>query len=584
MVFNSFNLLHSFKAAVIRKINYIRNIGTNDIEDEKQVANIVMTNSLSLAIGTAIFCIAPIVYLLTKSSEVLISIIIEFLINASVIIINYYRKHILAGLVLYFLQCTAIAFYCFLFGGIIQLQFMITFLISISCLIFAQKRLRIICMIAAILTLAMVQVGYYFSFFKTIPVSYNSGFIIQSMAIAGVLVMIIVVSKPYIFSNDAVYELRKANRFKRIFVAEVTHELRAPLNNIYLSATLMKRDIKLNAHLKCIEPFIDQQLYACENARNIINNVLDFAKIEAGAISCIEESTANPEEFFSKLIASNEVIAKIKRIRILFEINNMGPAIISDWQQIQQIATNLLANAIKYSPKGSTVYFMVTGYDNHWQIQVKNTGIINQEKLDIIFDPFVRDNKPGEQGSGLGLFIVKNKVKAMGGIIEAKSEDNATLFSVSLPLRAGKPEDIEEPENQIYDLSNIEVLIAEDDPMGSKLLELSLQKNDCQVRICSNGKELLEKLEISYSAKRLPDIIILDDQMPVMTGKKTLQYLKTDPRFKNIPVVFVTGEAYQQTEIQSLGVADVITKPLSESLLLRVLNQHVKHSHEYLQE
>jgi Signal transduction histidine kinase len=570
-------------ASVIRQL---RRIGIEGTEDEVLVSNIIMTNTLSLAIGAAMLVIAPVVYALTGKLSILIAIIVELTINASVLLINHYRQRVAASLTLYFLQCVAISYYCLLFGGIIQLQFMITFLISIICLIFADKRLRRLCFFAAGLTLAFVQVGYYFNIVAHIAVDRQAGFTIQSMAIAGVLVLIAVVSQPYIRSNDLKYELIKTNNFKRVFVAEVTHELRTPLNTVYMCAQMIKRDIKLNGTLRIIEPLIDQQLYACENARGIINNVLDLAQIEAGNMFTLEQAAGKPQEFFERLVDGNRFIAKIKGIKLNLQMAAMPDVILADWQQLQQIGANLLTNAIKYSHKGSTVYIDVHGGQDEWTIVVKNKGCISPEKLPHIFDPFVRDNgNAGKEGRGLGLFIVRNKVTAMGGAIDVNSSNDTTVFTVRLPLWHGRMEDVVQQEVDLYNLPNVHILIAEDNTMNALLLAKFLSRNECRATITANGQELLDKLEEYVATDHQPDVIILDQQMPVMNGMETLIRLKADTRFKNIPVVFTTGEGLEpQLEVKAAGAADVIVKPINEIQLLTVLSRHVRHSSELLRE
>jgi signal transduction histidine kinase/CheY-like chemotaxis protein len=576
----------SLTSKLVSLVRQMRRIGIEGTEDEVLVSNIIMTNTLSLAIGAAMLVIAPVVYALTGKLSILIAIIVELTINASVLLINHYRQRIAASLTLYFLQCVAISYYCLLFGGIIQLQFMVTFLISIICLIFADRKLRRLCFFAAGITLAFVQVGYYFNFVAHIPVDRQAGFTIQSMAIAGVLFLISVVSQPYIRSNDLKYELIKTNNFKRVFVAEVTHELRNPLNTVYMCAQMIKRDIKLNGQLKIIEPLIDQQLYACENARGIINNVLDLAQIEAGKMLTQEEAAGQPQDFFERLIDGNRFVAKIKGIKLQLQIAGMPDVILADWQQLQQIGANLLTNAIKYSHKGSTVYVNVTGSQHEWTIAVKNQGSISADKLPHIFDPFVRDNgSSAKEGRGLGLYIVRNKVTAMGGSINVSSSNDTTVFTVRLPMAQGRKEDIMHEEEDVYNLSNVDILIAEDNAMNALLLARFLSKNECRATVTGNGQELLEKLEEYAATDHLPDVIILDQQMPVMSGMEALVRLKTDTRFKNIPVVFTTGEALEpQMEVKAAGAADVIIKPINEMQLLNVLSKHVRHSSEILRE
>lgn len=573
---------------IAQLIENICSTGTSGINDEVLISNIRMTNTLSLSIGAAMFVITPVVYLLTRNMFVLISVIIEFSLNAAVILINRARRPVAASLTLYLLQCIAVSFFCLLFGGVIQLQFMIVFVISIVCLIFADRRLRKWCFIAAGVTLVVVQGGYYFRFVHYIPVDRDAGYIIQSMAIMGVLFMIAVVSRPYVNSNDVKYELIKANRFKQLFLAQVTHELRTPLNTIYLCGQLMKRDMKLNEQLRPIESMVDQILYACNNASLNINNVLDLAQIEAGKMMSVRENTFAVNDFFEKIMEGSKVIAKVRAIRLKLHIEDMPEAIICDPLQLHHVVTNLVANAIKYAAKSSTVYLNVKGAGDKWVVQVKNSGPeISSEKLPMIFDLFVTDKSVSTEGNGLGLFIVKNKAEqALGGVVEVESHNQTTVFTVHLPLCVGRPEDVAQDDAEDrYDLGNIDVLVADDNTMNAILMAKHLDASGCKVTLAADGGEVMEKMEGFAAGGRLPDIIIVDQQMPVLNGIQTTALLKKDSRFKSIPVVFVTADAYEaHQQMKDVGAADILVKPVKREDLLKVLSKHIKHSGELLQE
>ncbi len=121
----------------------------------------------------------------------------------------------------------------------------------------------------------------------------------------------------------------------------------------------------------------------------------------------------------------------------------------------------------------------------------KNQGSISTDKLPHIFDPFVRDyGSSGKEEPGLGLYIVRNKVTAMGGAIDVSSGEDITVFTVRLPLTPGRMEDIVQEEGDIYNLSNVDIPIAEDNAMNALLLAKFLSKNECRATVTGNGQEL----------------------------------------------------------------------------------------------
>lgn len=578
------------KVATYLRKSYLTTIhaGTQGVDDFELVKRIVLVNKLSLAIAAIMLIIAPIVciFLIWKVS-ILMAFIIEFAINCSVILLNYHKKHLAASLTLYYNQCVAIIFFGFLLGGVLQLQFTIVFLISIIYLILKEYNLRKICFIAAITTLVVLQLCYYFQAHQPLlAISYDTGFIIQSLVIGGVLILMIIISKTYVRSNDTNQELEKTNHFKKMFVYQVTHEMRSPLNAIYGVAQLLKREIKLDTNLKPIEDLTDQLLAASNTTRNIINNVLDMAEIETGKMESPMENAFPVKPFFEKMIEVNKIIARSRCIQLKLFVDHMPQVLISDTLKLNQIVTNLLANAIKFADKNTLILIKITGLEeNIWRIQVINQGAtISPQRVNMIFDPFITIKSKSMEGTGLGLYIVKNKVQSMQGTVEIESlGEGLTTFTVKLPLRAGKWEDVpvEEMEDDIKDLSNIHVMIAEDDEMNALLLSNFLRHIGCRVTYTTNGLELLEKVE-----KEIPDVIILDSYMPVMNGEETLLYLRNVPEFRSIPVIVATGDAFKDSReaFIAAGANAFIEKPIDHKALLQALRIHLHHNNEELQE
>lgn len=558
--------------------------GTAGVEDEEAVMRIRMVNKLSFTFGIMILIIAPIMlYFLKGSRSILIPISVEFLINASVIWLNHRRKYVTASLILYFLQCFAIVYFGFLLGRLLQLQFTIVFLLSVIYLIFKEAALRRIAFIAALVVLACLEASYYFHDTEPVlPISYNTAYVIHLMVVLGVLFIIVVVSKPYVRSKDINAALRRADNFKRVFVYQVIHEMRTPLNAIFGVAQLLRKEIR---HDKSIGPLTEQLLSATNNARNIINNVLDMAQIESGQTETLRETTFLVRPFFSNLVAVNSVVAASREMQLELDVINMPAAMTADSLKLIQVATNLLANAIKYGEQKSIVRLIISGEQRNWKMQVVNSGPnISPEKLPVIFDPFITDKKGYTEGTGLGLYIVKNKVAAMQGRIEVESPPGGeTVFTVTLPLREAQEADVPvvETHPEISDLGNIRVYIAEDNELNARLLKRLLENTGCEVQIAQNGQELLLQVK-----KSLPDIIILDYHMEIMDGRETLIHLKCDPELSGIPVIVATGDAFVESRdaLIEAGANAFIEKPIDHRVLLELLQKYRHHNNSELQE
>lgn len=564
----------------------LQKAGSEDITDEEEKRRVILVNTISLAICILLIVITPFFLAVTDKPGIIIyPVMLDFAITFSVIQLNKRKKHLAASITIYVIQCASIMYFGLLFSKVVALEAMIIFLISIIYLIFKENKYRRICLGIAISTLVIMEVCLYFEVFPPILFSYDTTFLMHALVIGGILVLIIIVSRPYIRSNDANQALKLANHFKKIFVHQVTHEMRTPLNAIYGVAQLLKRQIILNNQFKSLETLVDQQLDAINNARSIINNVLDMAQIESGVINKSEKEHFLLKAFFYKIAEVNKVMGRSRNIRIKLSIEQMPEVLYDDILNLHQITTNLLANALKYADRNSVVELKITGLGNKWKLQVINQGtVISPEKQDLIFNPFVTDKSKYIEGTGLGLYIVSGKVKSMEGSITLSSDAAGTVFTVQLPLFVGNIELIreEKEEDEMWDhLGHINVVLAEDNELSAQLLSRMLAQIGCHVTWVKNGLELIQQVE-----KLIPDIIIMDFHMELMDGEQTLYHLKQIPAYKNIPVIISTGDAYAETRDTFLkaGADAFIEKPINYSSLIKVLKMHLHHNSQELLE
>ncbi len=276
----------------------IRNTGIQGVTDKALLHRIILVNSLSIAICFLVFSIGIIYYLLSGELSIVLAGSIEFSLAASAVVLNHYRKYNAAALVTYFVQCLASTYFGLRLGAVIELQAMVIFLFLITFLLFKDKLQRVLCLIAAVLILVVIEYNYYSSFVTPIQLDERLTIIFKALSICGVLILILLVGRPYVQSNDENHELTRANNFKRIFIYQITHELRTQLNAVYYIAQLIKREVKLDPHLKKIDPYVDLLFTVVGNSRNIINNVLDMSKIEAGKMEDVQEETFELHPFF----------------------------------------------------------------------------------------------------------------------------------------------------------------------------------------------------------------------------------------------------------------------------------------------
>ena len=555
-------------------------IGTAGVSDEADRNRIILVNTLCVVTGCSIIGVgATICACFSWKPLLVIPFVLEFILNASVLLFNHRRKPVTAAIILYFLQSVMIIYLSAVLGKLLRLDIVIVLLFAITFLLFKTKNLRTLGIAAALLDLIIIEVLYYRNPFELpINLPYNTVYIIQMSVIVIMTLITILISAPYVKSNDTNEELKRANHLIKIFVAQITHELRTPLDNIHHVTQLLRGEVRRDPNLNKIKPLADIGWTVSSNARNIVNNVLQLAEIEAGKSITIVNEAFKVRPFFEKIMEIFVIMARREEMKIHLEISdNMPEVIYGDPLAITQIVTNLLSNAIKYGERRTSIKMTISNNTPNWQMQVTNYGAgISVDRAHSVFDPFVTNSKGHIQGSGLGLYIVKSKVEAMGGAVRYESEaDSLTKFTVALPLREGKLRDLPDPagtDPEIGDLQKVYVLAAEDDKLTAYLLSRSLKDMGCSYTMTKNGQELLDIAQ-KKCPDECPDIIILDCHMPILDGVETIRRLKQTPELMHIPIIITTGDLYSDTVDRMLaaGANSFLKKPIDHQALRKTI-------------
>lgn len=570
-----------------RLLSVLTSVGTSGITDEGDVNRIRLVNGLCLITASSIVGVGTVVcYYYKWHPALLIPFIAEFIINGFVIFLNHYRQHRIAAGILYFLQCAMIIYLSVVLDHLLHLDIVIVLLFAMTFLLFKDKTLRRWGIAAALLDLVVMEAVYYKNPFQ-IPVprnlSLDAAYIIQASVIFIMTFITILISTPYVKSNDTNEELKRANNLIKIFVAQLTHELRTPLDNIHYVTQLLKNEIRKDESLKKIQPLVDVGWSVSSSARHIVNNVLDMAEIEAGKMPMTISEAFKVEPFFEKMMEVHRIIARREGMKLELQIDAEMPEVIyGDPLSLNQILTNLLANALKYGSQRTVIYVEVKRLGQSWQLKVTNSGHgIPAGKIDSIFDPFVTGRTGHIQGSGLGLYIVRTKVSSMGGRVEVESVLNdRTTFTVTLPLREGKRRDLPDgagSDVDTGDLQKVHVLVAEDDKLTAFLFSRFLKDMGCSFTMVKNGQELLEAA-IRKCPDDCPDIIILDCHMPVLNGEETIRRLKQLPGLSHIPIIVTTGDLYSETMDRMLeaGANTYLKKPIDHLALQKTIILYLK--------
>ncbi|CAH1585656.1 Histidine kinase [Vibrio jasicida] len=373
-------------------------------------------------------------------------------------------------------------------------------------------------------------------------------------------------------------ELRKraeaSEKATKEFVAMINHELRTPLNGVLGSADLLSKTALGDEQ----QQYLSNLTHSGDLLRVIINDLLDFSKMNAGMMEIIDKVFAWKalEDALTGVFA-----AKAAEKRIHFSIDKklgIPEFLVGDFERITQILVNLIGNAIKFTQLGGVV-LRVEWNNGFAHFEIEDTGIgIPLEAQQALFDPFVqadRSTKRSFEGSGLGLAICKNLVDLMKGQISYVSEPRkGTTFQVVVPLKRGEaPANLagSEATGRQIELAGRNILVVDDIRMNQVIVTQMLKKLDITPDLKNNGLEALEAVK-----NKGYELIFMDCRMPEMDGYEATVHLREDG-FNNPIIALTAGTTLEERKkcIES-GMDDILTKPYTAADIEQVMCKWLK--------
>ncbi|WP_104027903.1 ATP-binding protein [Vibrio jasicida] len=373
-------------------------------------------------------------------------------------------------------------------------------------------------------------------------------------------------------------ELRKraeaSEKATKEFVAMINHELRTPLNGVLGSADLLSKTALGDEQ----QQYLSNLTHSGDLLRVIINDLLDFSKMNAGMMEIIDKVFAWKalEDALTGVFA-----AKAAEKRIHFSIDKklgIPEFLVGDFERITQILVNLIGNAIKFTQLGGVV-LRVEWNNGFAHFEIEDTGIgIPLEAQQALFDPFVqadRSTKRSFEGSGLGLAICKNLVDLMKGQISFVSEPRkGTTFQVVVPLKRGEaPANLagSEATGRQIELAGRNILVVDDIRMNQVIVTQMLKKLDITPDLKNNGLEALEAVK-----NKGYELIFMDCRMPEMDGYEATVHLREDG-FNNPIIALTAGTTLEERKkcIES-GMDDILTKPYTAADIEQVMCKWLK--------
>ncbi len=379
--------------------------------------------------------------------------------------------------------------------------------------------------------------------------------------------------------TNATAAAEKANLAKSDFLSSMSHELRSPLNAILGFAQLMESDTPppTPAQGESIIQILNAGWYLLE----LINEILDLATIESGKLSMsVEPVSLN--ELLLECHSMIEPLAQRRGIRMGFPRSDAAYCVNADRTRIKQVVINLLSNAIKYNSIGGsvTVDCSANSISGRVRITVKDTGAgLPPEKLMQLFQPFNRlgQEAKGEEGTGIGLVVSKRLVELMDGVIGVESMvGTGSIFWVELPSTSPLvlPAEIDPvtiAESGTVALEGMRTLLyVEDNPANLQLVERLIgRRNDIRLLSAMDGN-----LGVDLAKSCLPDVILMDINLPGIGGLEALKILRDDITTAHIPVIALSANAMPRDIERGLdaGFFRYLTKPIKVSEFMHTLN------------
>ena len=382
-------------------------------------------------------------------------------------------------------------------------------------------------------------------------------------------------SRVYALERKARDEAEEANRTKDYFLALVSHELRSPLNAILgWTKILLTKDVNAETRRNALQTIERSAL----SQAKLIGDLVDSSRIASGKLR-LEMHPVNIFDAVNTVFNSQKPAAEAKKINLKFEHNTENATVFGDLLRLQQVFTNLLTNALKFTPEGGNIELNLTASDGKVVIFVKDDGQgINSETLPFIFRQFSQGDQTiarDQAGLGLGLSIVKTLVAKHEGTVSAQSDgiSKGTVFTVTLPLiKTTNSISVEEkaPKNQEGSpLSQINILCVEDDLDSREVLELFLEQNGASVTSVESAADAMDVLNKNG---RVFDVIISDLAMPNEDGYSLISQVRGFAAEKGgkIPALALSAFTTKENKEKafSAGFQKYHTKPFEPDLLI----------------
>lgn len=393
--------------------------------------------------------------------------------------------------------------------------------------------------------------------------------------------------------QDTLSMAESASHAKTMFLSNMSHDIRTPMNAIIGFTTLALNHISEQAMVKT---YLDKIKSSSNHLLSLINDVLDMSRIESGKMK-INKTVSTVEKIVGDVDTVMQSQIQMKHLEYsLIKRGNLTRPVMMDGLRLNQILINIVGNAVKYTPEYGKVQFMITEMpsisDNtsSYQFRIKDNGIgMSKKFLEKIFTPFERDENKAIakiQGTGLGLAITKSLVDIMEGSIFVKSEEGkGSEFLVCFDLENAKEGElsVEEKKENVYESSvidsfkDVRILLVEDNELNREIATELLKSVGFILDEAKNGSQAVQM--VNDSPAGYYKVILMDVMMPVMNGYESTKKIRSleDKAKANVPIIAMTANAFEEDKNQAIecGMDKFVSKPFDINDLLVKLKEMI---------
>ncbi|MCV2353631.1 PAS domain S-box protein [Paucibacter sp. B2R-40] len=378
-------------------------------------------------------------------------------------------------------------------------------------------------------------------------------------------------------------EAQAASRAKSAFLANTSHEIRTPLNGLLGLARMLQQPDLSEATRR---NYLDQMLDSAESLSGLISDILDLSKIEAGRLT-LEAAPFGLRDMLSTMRMAYFTLAQAHRLAFQIDVDADVPAwVVGDQVRIRQILSNYLSNALKFTETGSVAVRVLSSAHERVRIEVIDTGPgIAPSMHERLFQPFTQADESTTRrygGTGLGLSICRELATLMGGEVGVLSElGKGSTFWAELPLPAAPTPISNQPREarNNEDLQGLRVLMVEDHPVNMMIAVAQLQQWGLEVAQAIDGAQAVEAILAAASMGKPFDAVLMDVQMPVMSGHEATREVRRRFGAEELPIIALTAAALisERDEALASGMNEFLTKPIDAPKLRATLVRLIGH-------